>query len=104
MPNHPGCLGGAGKVTGPNLARIVKTIRSTRLSGNHMSPSQHHKWEVRSSEHVLTCCRKSLGKFVWVHIDTLADTQQLALGYWHHLVLAVPIWHLDIVDDSRAAA
>lgn len=37
----------AGKGTSPNLARIVNTIRSTRLSGNHMSPSQHHKWEVR---------------------------------------------------------
>ena len=48
---HPGactgCWGCAGKDTGPNLARIVKTIRSTRLSGNHMSPSQHHKWEVQ---------------------------------------------------------
>jgi hypothetical protein len=49
--------------TSPNLARIVKTIRSTRLSGNHMSPSQHHNWEVGDSimscAHGVTCPKRS---------------------------------------------
>ena len=68
-----------GKETSANLARIVKTIRSTRLSGNHMSPSQHHKWEVRRNEHGLML-PPNVGKIS--HFANLVDADQLASGNW----------------------
>ena len=65
------CILCAGTPDSPNLARIVKTIRSTRLSGNHMSSSQHHKWEVGAS---IKC-----PMFTGVHVDIDALTYASAL-------------------------